>query len=114
MEVRVRHVEGLQFEATARGHTVRCDQPQEMGGEDHGMTPPELFLAALGACAGYRRRIPARAGAPHRWAFHTSERRKGRPAGPPRGFSRRSLFTLCKRGPASRGPDSGSEEMPDP
>jgi len=27
-----------------------CDQPQENGGTDAGMTPPEFLLASLGAC----------------------------------------------------------------
>jgi uncharacterized OsmC-like protein len=29
------------------------DQPPELGGGDQGMTPPELLLAALAACAGH-------------------------------------------------------------
>jgi uncharacterized OsmC-like protein len=38
--------------AEARGHRVISDQPKEKGGTDLGMTPPELFLASLGACVG--------------------------------------------------------------
>jgi uncharacterized OsmC-like protein len=53
MEVRVGHLGDAQFEITARGHRVYCDQPAEAGGYDEGMTPPEFFLAAVGACAGY-------------------------------------------------------------
>src|SRR5215467_5288909 len=53
MEVRVEHVSGQQFEAVTRGHRVLSDQPQENGGTGSGMTPPELLLASLGACAGY-------------------------------------------------------------
>jgi len=53
MEVRVTHVSGLQFEALARGHRIRCDQPWTLGGEDQGMTPPELLMASLGTCAAY-------------------------------------------------------------
>src|ERR1022692_2491975 len=52
MEVRVRYIEGKQFDATSRGHRVITDQP-EPSGEDHGMTPPELLLSALGSCAAY-------------------------------------------------------------
>jgi uncharacterized OsmC-like protein len=52
MEVRVRYIEGKQFDATSRGHRVVCDQP-EPSGEDRGMTPPELLLSALGSCAAY-------------------------------------------------------------
>ncbi len=51
MEVQIRHIKGNQFEANARGHRVLCDQPTENHGDNDGMTPPELFLAALGACA---------------------------------------------------------------
>lgn len=53
MEVIIKHLYNVQFEATARGHSVWCDQPLEQGGGDTGMTPPELLLAALGTCAGY-------------------------------------------------------------
>jgi uncharacterized OsmC-like protein len=52
MEVRVRYIEGKQFDATSRGHLVISDQP-EPSGEDRGMTPPELLLSALGSCAAY-------------------------------------------------------------
>ena len=48
-----RHVGAVQFEINARGHRVYSDQPVENGGFDEGMTPPELMLASLGACAGY-------------------------------------------------------------
>ncbi|MGA8906655.1 MAG: OsmC family protein [Acidobacteriaceae bacterium] len=53
MEVTVQHLGGVQFEIQARQHTVFSDQPPENGGYDEGMTPPELFLASLGACAAY-------------------------------------------------------------
>jgi uncharacterized OsmC-like protein len=53
MEVTVEHVSGQQFKAVTRGHRVVSDQPRENGGTDAGMTPPELLLASLGACAGY-------------------------------------------------------------
>ncbi len=52
MDVRIRYIEGRQFDATSRGHRVICDQP-EPGGRDRGMTPPELLLSALGSCAAY-------------------------------------------------------------
>ena len=51
MEVRIRHIKGNQFEANTRGHRVLCDQPTENHGDNAGMTPPELFLASIGACA---------------------------------------------------------------
>jgi uncharacterized OsmC-like protein len=53
MEIRVRHLEGVKFEAETRGHRVVCDQPGASGGGDAGMTPPEVLLASLGTCAGF-------------------------------------------------------------
>jgi len=53
MEVRIAHLGAVQFEIEARQHTIVCDQPAENGGFDEGMTPPELFLASLGSCAGF-------------------------------------------------------------
>lgn len=53
MNATVKHLGALQFEITARHHTIVSDQPVEDGGFDEGMTPPELLLAALGACAAY-------------------------------------------------------------
>jgi putative redox protein len=53
MEVTVEHLGAVQFEIKARQHAIACDQPAEDGGFDEGMTPPELFLAAVGSCAGF-------------------------------------------------------------
>jgi putative redox protein len=53
MEVVVNHLGDVQFEITARKHTIVCDQPAENGGFDEGMTPPELLLASLAPCAGF-------------------------------------------------------------
>jgi putative redox protein len=53
MEVTVQHLGDVRFEAQARGHRIRCDQPAENGGSDTGMTPPEFLMASLGTCAGY-------------------------------------------------------------
>lgn len=53
MEVEVEHLGALQFEIKAREHRIACDQPTAEGGYDEGMTPPELLLASLGACAGF-------------------------------------------------------------
>jgi len=53
MEVTVEYLGNAQFEASARGHRVLCDQPAENRGADTGMTPPEFLLTALGTCAGY-------------------------------------------------------------
>src|SRR5579871_3296945 len=51
--VDVRYLDGVRFEADARGHRLICDQPISNGGTDTGMTPPEFLLAALATCAGY-------------------------------------------------------------
>ena len=40
------------FKAEYRGHSITIDQPKEGGGEDSGMTPPELLIASLGSCIG--------------------------------------------------------------
>lgn len=53
MEITVRHLGDVQFEALARGHRVFCDQPHNNGGYDEGMTPPEFLLVSLGTCAGF-------------------------------------------------------------
>jgi uncharacterized OsmC-like protein len=53
MEVFVQYLSGVQFEAIARGHGLITDQPLDKGGQDAGMTPPELLLASLGTCAGH-------------------------------------------------------------
>ncbi|MGH9644085.1 MAG: OsmC family protein [Terriglobales bacterium] len=53
IEVQVEHLGAVQFEIKARQHSIACDQPAENGGFDEGMTPPELFLAALGSCAAF-------------------------------------------------------------
>lgn len=53
MEVTVEHLGAVQFEIHARQHSITSDQPAENLGHDEGMTPPELFLASLGSCAGF-------------------------------------------------------------
>jgi putative redox protein len=53
MEVEIRHLGEVKFEAIARGHRVICDQPPDNGGLDSGMTPPEFLLVALGTCVGF-------------------------------------------------------------
>jgi len=53
MEIKVRYLGGKRFEMSARGHSVVSDQPFENDGADSAMTPPELFLSSLGACAGF-------------------------------------------------------------
>jgi uncharacterized OsmC-like protein len=53
MDITLRYKGGKQFEAKARGHAIVSDQPFDDNGKDAGMTPPELFLASVAACAGY-------------------------------------------------------------
>ena len=53
MEVKVSHLGQVKFSIQSRSNTVFCDQPQENGGEDTAMTPPELMLASLGSCAAF-------------------------------------------------------------
>ena len=53
MELKVFYKDGVRFEAETRGHRLESDQPIGQGGQDLGMTPPELLLASLGTCAGY-------------------------------------------------------------
>jgi putative redox protein len=53
MQVTIKHAGRVSFAIQARSHTILCDQPLENGGEDGGMTPPELMLASLGSCAAF-------------------------------------------------------------
>ena len=53
MQVTVEHLGDVQFEVRARHHMIDCDQPEQNGGFDEGMTPLELMLASLGTCAGF-------------------------------------------------------------
>jgi ribosomal protein S12 methylthiotransferase accessory factor len=43
---------GRRIDADLGTHVVRTDQPRENGGEDAAPTPFQLFLAAIGTCAG--------------------------------------------------------------
>lgn len=53
LEVKIAHLDGVKFDIHARSHSILCDQPAEDGGDDSGMTPPELLLASLGSCAAF-------------------------------------------------------------
>ncbi len=44
---------GAAVNATYRGFTISTDQPEEAGGKNEAPSPFEVFLASLGACAGY-------------------------------------------------------------
>lgn len=41
------------FAIEVRGHTIIVDQPPEVGGEDLGPTPTELFVASLASCVAF-------------------------------------------------------------
>jgi uncharacterized OsmC-like protein len=53
MEVKITHLDQAKFAIQSRSHSILWDQPAENGGEDSGMTPPELLLASLGSCAAF-------------------------------------------------------------
>jgi uncharacterized OsmC-like protein len=53
MKVKITHLDQVKFTIQARSHSIVCDQPADNGGEDTGMTPPELLLASLGSCAAF-------------------------------------------------------------
>ncbi|MCC6343744.1 MAG: OsmC family protein [Bryobacterales bacterium] len=53
MNVSVKYLDQVRFEAEARGHRVICDQPESNNGANSGMTPPEFLLVSLGSCAAY-------------------------------------------------------------
>lgn len=51
--MRVEHLGEDRFAVDVRGHRVVVDQPAEMGGEDTGPTPTELFVASLASCVAF-------------------------------------------------------------
>lgn len=53
MEVKVIHLDQVKFSIQTRNHSILCDQTTDNGGQDTGMTPPELLLASLGSCAAF-------------------------------------------------------------
>ena len=57
----VSHLGDDKFEIEVRGHRIRVDQPEAMGGEDTAPTPTELFVASLASCSAfYARRYLSR------------------------------------------------------
>lgn len=52
MNVTIQHQEEIRFSARVGRHEVAIDLPEIHGGQDSGMAPPQLFVAALGGCAG--------------------------------------------------------------
>jgi len=53
MQIQVTQLDGVRFAISTHNHTVISDQPENDGGHDTGMTPPELLLASLGSCAAF-------------------------------------------------------------
>jgi len=55
----VRLIEGLRAQGTDGRHAVIFDEPLAAGGSDQGLTPVQVFLASLGACAAITMRLYA-------------------------------------------------------
>jgi putative redox protein len=55
----VLHLERLQHEATSGTHSIILDEPADQGGDDRGMSPYEILLAALGGCMAMTVRLYA-------------------------------------------------------
>ncbi|HXO27302.1 MAG TPA: OsmC family protein [Thermoanaerobaculia bacterium] len=53
MNVEIEFPGGVQVAARFKGHTILTDQSHEHGGTGRAPEPFDLFLASLGACAGY-------------------------------------------------------------
>jgi uncharacterized OsmC-like protein len=52
MKLTITHQDELRFNASNGSHNVTIDLPIHSGGTDQGMTPPDLFVSALGSCIG--------------------------------------------------------------
>jgi hypothetical protein len=44
MEVKITHFDQVKFAIQSRSHSTLCDQPAENGGEDSGLTPPQIKI----------------------------------------------------------------------
>lgn len=53
MELQITLEQGKQISTEIRGHRILTDQPVESGGHNEAPAPYDLFLAAIGTCAGY-------------------------------------------------------------
>jgi hypothetical protein len=51
--VRVDYRHGDRFDIRIRDHMVTVDQPADVGGDDAGPTPTELFVAGLASCVAF-------------------------------------------------------------
>lgn len=52
MSIVIQHHDEVRFSAHDGNHSVTIDLPESHGGNNSGMSPPQLFVAALGACVG--------------------------------------------------------------
>jgi len=52
MSIVIQHHEDVRFSAHHGDHQVTIDLPESHGGNNRGMSPPQLFVAAIGACVG--------------------------------------------------------------
>ena len=52
MEMKIQLEGGYKVNALYKGFTIRCDQPEEVGGENTAPEPFDIFLASIGTCAG--------------------------------------------------------------
>ena len=66
MQMKITFPDGKKVNALYRGHEIRTDQDVESGGEGTAPEPMDLFLGAIGTCAGLNalmfcrtRKIPA-------------------------------------------------------
>ncbi len=50
MKLTIQHVDGLRFLTTTGAHTAVVDATPEDGGAGTGMSAPQMFAAAVGAC----------------------------------------------------------------
>jgi len=51
--ITVIHRQNDEFAILIRDHVVHVDQPYSAGGDNHGPTPVELFVASLAGCAAH-------------------------------------------------------------
>jgi putative redox protein len=52
MSIVIQHLDEVRFSAHNGMHSINIDLPESHGGGNSGMSPPQLFVAALGASVG--------------------------------------------------------------